>query len=304
MKYSPLILFALASLAGTFACAQAPPFKPEMAEKVKAALPTETPAKPKSKRQLLVFSKTNGFRHSSIGIGIEAMRLMGEKTGAFTITATEDENAFEPDNLKKYDGVMFMNTTGAVFLPKAMPTDEAGKKAALEKETRLKQSLVDFVKGGKGLMGIHAATDTYGNWTEYHDMMGGVFSGHPWHERVGIKNTDPTNVINKAFDGKDSEITDEIYQWKVGSFSTDNHRVLLALDTKNITNMNKGGTNGPDALYPMTVLRKYGEGRVYYCSLGHREEIFWNPVILKHYLAGIQFALGDLTAESAPGNIP
>lgn len=294
MKKYLSIALPLAALIGTLALAQQA--KPDMVEKVKASLPKAAPAKPKAKRSVLVFSKTMGFRHSSIPIGIESMKLMGESTGAFTVTATEDENAFEPDNLKQYDGVIFLNTTGDVFKTKGAQDDA--------KEARLKQSLLDFVNGGKGLIGMHAATDTYANWKEYHDMMGGVFSGHPWHERVGIKNNDPTSPINKIFGGKDTEIVDEMYQWRVGSFSTDNHRVLLSLDTKNITNMNKRGTNGPDALYPVTVTRQYGKGRVFYCSLGHREEIYWNPVILEHFLAGIQFALGDLEAPADPKNIP
>lgn len=303
MKYPVLLTAPVLALAAAIALAQQPTVKPEMVEKVKSALPSEAPAKPKAKREVLVFSKTNGFRHSSIGIGVEAMRLLGEKTGAFNTTATEDENAFEPENLKKYDGVIFLNTTGDVFRPKDWPKDEAEKKAAQEKEAKLKQSLLDFVNSGKGLIGMHAATDTYGSWKEYQLLMGGTFGGHPWHERVGVKNIDPTNPVNKAFGGKDSEITDEIYQWKPGTFSTETHRVLLAMDTKNITNMDKKGTNGPDALYPITVMRNYGKGRTFYCSLGHREEIYWNPTILQHYLAGIQFALGDLEAEAAPKNV-
>lgn len=294
MKKYLSITLPIVALIGTLALAQQA--KPDMVEKVKASVPKAAPTKPKAKRSVLVFSKTMGFRHSSIPIGIESMKLMGESTGAYTVTATEDENAFEPDNLKQYDGVIFLNTTGDVFKTKGAQDDV--------KEARLKQSLLDFVNGGKGLIGMHAATDTYANWKEYHDMMGGVFSGHPWHERVGIKNTDPTSPINKIFGGKDTEIVDEMYQWRVGSFSTDNHRVLLTLDTKNITNMNKRGTNGPDALYPVTVTRQYGKGRVFYCSLGHREEIYWNPVILEHFLAGIQFALGDLDAPADPKNIP
>ncbi len=302
MKKSFSLVLPLAACAGIAGFLIAGEAKPDMIEKVKAALPSEPAAKPKKQHQVLVFSKTNGFRRSSIEIGIETMKRLGEKTGAFTVTATEDDSAFEADSLKKYDAVIFLNTTGEVFRPKDKPADAAAQKVADERETRLKQNLVDFVSGGKGIVGMHSATDTYHNWKEFHDMMGGVFSAHPWHEKVGIKNLDPENPVNKAFNGKGFEITDEIYQWKPGSFSTDNHRVLLALDNEK-TNMKKGGTNGPDALYPVSVLRQYGKGRAFYCSLGHREEIYWNPAVLQHYLAGIQFALGDLPAEAAPKNV-
>ena len=306
MKHHPksatlaLGLFAALAVTTDIKCADAP--KPEMVENVKKALPEAAPAKPKQARKVLVFSKTNGFRHSSIAIGTEAMKMMGEKTGAFSVTATEDESAFEPANLKQYDGVIFLNTTGECLRPKDMPADEAGKKTATEREEMLKKSLVDFVKGGKGIAGMHAATDTYHNWKEYHEMMGGVFGGHPWHEKVAIKNTDPDNVVNKSFEGKGFDITDEMYQFKPGSFNAADFRVLLTLN-KEGTNMDKKGTNGNDALYPVAYLRKYGEGRSFYCSLGHREEIYWNPAVLKHYLAGIQYVLGDLEVDATSNNV-
>ena len=159
--------------------------------KIAGSLPAEAPAKPKEKRKVLVFSKTAGFRHDSIPTGIEAMQMLGAKTGAFEVTATEDEAAFEPENLKQYHAVLMLNTTGEVFMPKEMPEDEEAKKAALDREEHLKKSLLDFVKGGGGLAGIHSATDTYREWKEYNDMMGGAFDGHPWHELVSIKNMAP-----------------------------------------------------------------------------------------------------------------
>jgi uncharacterized protein len=282
--------------------------KPEHIEKVKAAMTFEAPAKPKKVHNLLVFSRTNGFRHSSIELGVKAMELMGDATKVFKTTATEDESAFEKDSLAQYDGIIFVNTTGEVFRPKDWPTDEVQKKTSQEREARLKQNLVDFVKNGGGLIGFHSATDTYANWDEYKAMMGGTFGGHPWHEEIGVKNVDPENSLNKIFGGKDFRITDEIYQWKPGSFSSDNHRVLLAMDNKtsNMDKKDKQGkdsTNGINAVYPITVMRQYGKGRVFYCSLGHREEIYWNPSILQHYLAGIQFAVGDLEANTAPKNV-
>lgn len=273
--------------------------------KINESLPAETPAKPKEKRKVLVFSKTSGFRHGSIPTGIQAMEMLGKKTGAFEVTATEDEAAFEPDNLKQYHAVLMLNTTGEVFKPKKMPEDEEGKKAALAREELLKKSLLEFVKGGGGLAGIHSATDTYKNWKEYNDMMGGAFDGHPWHELVSIKNMAPENPVNAAFGGKDFEVADEIYQFRKDTASPKDRKMLLALSSEK-TNLKKG-KYGEDGLYPISWLRKYGEGRTFYCSLGHRDEIFWNPVVLKHYLAGLQFVLGDLEADAtvsvAPGAI-
>ena len=123
------------------------------AEKIAAGVPKSAPAKPSKPRKVLVFSKTAGFRHGSIPTGVEAMKQMGKSTGAFEVIATEDDSFFEPEKLKDFDAVLFLNTTGEVFKSK-----EAGR------EDRLKKSLVDFVKSGKGLIGTHSATDTYKKW--------------------------------------------------------------------------------------------------------------------------------------------
>jgi type 1 glutamine amidotransferase len=266
-------------------------------EKISESLPGEAPAAPKKKRKMLVFSKTAGFRHGSIPTGVLSMKLLGEKTGAFEITATEDEEVFEPDSLKRFDAVLMLNTTGEVFKPKKMPEEEEGKKSALEREERLKKSLVDFVKSGGGLAGFHSATDTYKNWEEYNDMMGGAFDGHPWHELVSIKNLAPDHPVNAAFGGSDFEVTDEIYQFRKDTASATHRKMLLALSADK-TDLGKGKF-GDEALYPISWLRSYGKGRTFYCSLGHRDEIYWNPTVLKHYLAGLQYVFGDLDANSA-----
>ena len=260
------------------------------AEKIAAGVPKSAPAKPSKPRKVLVFSKTAGFRHGSIPTGVEAMKQMGKSTGAFEVTATEDDSFFEPEKLKNFDAVLFLNTTGEVFKSK-----EAGR------EDRLKKSLVDFVKSGKGLIGTHSATDTYKKWKDFNDMMGGAFAGHPWHTKIRVKNLEPNHTLNAAFAGKDFEIADEIYQFRKDTASADERRMLLSLSGE-IVDKGKGNT-GKEGLYPIAWLDKYGDGRIFYCSLGHRDEIYWNPVILKHYLAGIQYALGDLDAKAEPRKI-
>src|SRR5262245_13655527 len=101
--------------------------KPALLEKIKAALPEKAPAKPMQPRKLLIFSKTNGFRHGSIPAGAAAITLMGQKTGAYTAVHSEDEAMFEPDKLKEFDAVLMLNTTGEVFRPKTLPKDPKEK---------------------------------------------------------------------------------------------------------------------------------------------------------------------------------
>ena len=268
--------------------------------KIQAALPTEAPAKPKAERNVLVFSRTAGFRHSSIEYGVRAITLMGEKTKAFTVYATEDETIFTSEKLKKFDAIFFLNTTENCLAPKlAKDATKEQKDAAAKQEEERKAALKAFVEGGKGLIGVHAATDTYKQWKEFNVMMGGAFDGHPWNanSKVTIKNLDPKHPLNAAFDGKGFEITDEIYQFRADTALPGDRHYLLALDNDK-TNVSIGKRK--DTFYPVSWLSTYGKGRTFYCSLGHREDIYMNKAVLQHYLAGMQYALGDLEADAKP----
>ncbi len=260
-------------------------------DKVTEALPDKAPVQPKQPRRILIFSKTTTFWHDSIPIGVKAITMMGDKTGAYTALATEDESFFEPEKLKAFDAVLMLNTTGEPLRPKN------GDK---EREEMLKKSLVDFVAGGKGLIGTHSGTDTYRGWKEYNQMMGGAFVSHPWHQKVPVKVLDPKHPVNAAFGGMDFEITDEIYMFRDDTALPNARRYLLALDTTKMTEKDVAKGTRTDGFFPVAWVATYGKGRNFYCSLGHRQEIYWNPMILKHYLAGIQYALGDLPADATP----
>ena len=296
---SGALLAALLGIAPKTSCAA---IKPDDLAKVQAAMPDKAPATPVMARKVLIYTRANGFVHSSIDLGAEAIRLLGEKTGAYTGTVTDDPKAFEVDSLNQYDAVVFVSTTGDSLKPadyNKLSNDD--KKIADAIETRRKENLMNFVKGGKGWVGIHAATDSYYGWEDYGKMTGAYFDGHPWHEKVGVLNEDPTNPITAPLDGKDFEITDEIYQYK--DYDRKNQRVLLGLDVTK-TNMKKGGIKRTDGDFAVSWIKDVGQGRLFYCSLGHREEIYWNPMMLKFYLAGLQFALGDLKADTASLPLP
>jgi type 1 glutamine amidotransferase len=253
--------------------------------KIRKACPDKPSVKPQKPRKLLVFSLCRGFRHGSIPHGKEALRILGETTGAYTAVVSDDTAVFEPDALKQFDAVFINNSTGDWL------RDDKDKAA----EARRKKALLDFVAGGKGVAGLHGATDWAG-WTAWGELIGGRFTGHPWHELVGLKLDDPQHPVLAAFGGKGFEVTDEIYQFARGFYSRDKVRTLLSLDMRKTKPKGKRS----DGDYAVSWVRKHGDGRVFYCSLGHRNEIFWNPVVLQHYLDGIQFALGDLPAEAAP----
>jgi type 1 glutamine amidotransferase/HEAT repeat protein/fructose-specific component phosphotransferase system IIB-like protein len=256
---------------------------PDELRNIEAALPERAPAVPQAGRRLLVFTLCKGFRHSAIECGAAAVAALGERTGAYEAVVSDDLAVFTADRLQQFDAVCFMNTTGELLV------DEAARR-----------SLLDFVRGGRGVVGIHGATDCCYEWPEFGELMGGYFDGHPWGagDTVTLKVEEPEHPLCRAFGSSRFTITDEIYQFRA-PYSRAALRVLLSLDTQR-TDMNKPGIKRTDGDFAVSWVRSYGEGRMFYCSLGHREDVFWNRTVLEHYLAGIQFALGDLPADATP----
>jgi type 1 glutamine amidotransferase len=136
-------------------------------------------------------------------------------------------------------------------------------------------------------------------------LIGGYFNGHPWNEKVGLKIDDQASPLTQMFDKTGFDVADEIYQFtpminaqgqNKQSYSRAHEHVLLSLDYDTPGRTAHKGTS-PDNDFAVAWIRQAGKGRVFYCSLGHREEIYWNPTVLKFYLAGIQYAVGDLKAD-------
>jgi type 1 glutamine amidotransferase len=229
-------------------------------------------AKKPQKGKLLYMTLCMGYKHDTVPLSKDIVKKIGDSSGAFETTVTEDVGAFTAENLKNYDAVMF-NTTGE------LPMSEEQKKA-----------FADFVKSGHGFIGVHSATDTFYSWEPYLKIIGGYFNGHPWHEQVTIDVTDPASPL-VSFMGRSFEISDEIYQ--AGDFQADDTHVLLRLDTDK-TNMKKPGVQHRFYGWPVAWTRMYGKGRVYYNGLGHDKEVWESPQYQKMLLAGIQWAMGQL----------
>jgi type 1 glutamine amidotransferase len=282
--------------------------RPVPAEQV-AAITAALPAKPivstEDERRILVYSATQGFRHKSIPHGKLALELMGKTTEAYTCVISDHPKHFEPEALAAFDAVLLLSPTLDMFLPSEKQRDqfsEAEWAALTERQKRLTDNLVAYVQSGGGLMGIHAATDACYNHKEYGEMIGGYFGGHPWNKKcnVTIVVEDPEHeTIKPVFDGVDDfRLVEEIYQFKEEPYSRENLRILLHLDPDRSDKVE--GMNRKDNDYPVAWVQKVGEGRVFYTSIGHNEHIYANPLMLKHYLAGIQFAVGDLQADTTP----
>ncbi len=248
--------------------------------KIKEAAPDNLIVKTGEKRNLLVFDLCEGFKHSSIPYVNKALQIIGKKTGAYETVISRDMSVFEAENLEKFDAVCFNNTTRLKFENK-----------------QYRKNLLEFIKKGKGFVGIHAATDNFYNWPEAAGMIGGQFVNHPWTAggtwaiKVDVKDHPVTEMLDDSF-----KLKEEIYYVRQINLK-ENAKVLLSLDFSD-EKTQEAAPEIHDA--PISWVRDYGKGRVFYCSIGHNHNHLWNTKILKHYLAGIQFAFGDLKADTTP----
>ncbi len=291
------------SIASGLHGAGAVPSAVEMA-KMRAALPEKARVEPAAARRLLVFSRSWGYVHSAIPYGAKAVELMGQKTGAFEAVLADDDTPFEPQNLKQFDAILFNNTNNEIFLPEDFDKLSAPQQAkARARDEMLKKSLVAFLRGGGGLAVTHAGVASFRQWPEFGEIIGARFDNHPWGagSTVVLRVEEPGHPLTAAFKEPVFIVTDELYQVK-DPYSRDKVRVLLSIDPKRtrITPQQRKAIHRADMDFPMTWVKSYGKGRVFYCALGHQHELFWNPVVLQHYLDGIQFVLGDIEADVTP----
>lgn len=214
-------------------------------------------------KRVLVFSKTAGFHHSSIKVGVAAIQKLGSEN-KFEVDTTIDARQFTPKNLKKYAAVIFLNTTGDVL------NDE--QQLAFEQ----------YIRAGGGYVGVHAATDTEFDWPWYGKLAGAYFTDHPRQQMATLnvinRNTIATKHLPEVWKRKD-----EWYNFKDISTTI---KVLITIDESSY----EGGKNKP--VHPMAWYHDFDGGRSFYTELGHVEESYTDPLFLQHLLGGIQYAMG------------
>ncbi|WP_157520387.1 ThuA domain-containing protein [Herbidospora daliensis] len=219
--------------------------------------------------KVLVFSKTAGFRHGSIGVGLQALTQLGQANG-FEVVNSEDGGDFTAETLSQFKAVVFLSTTGDVL------TDP--QQAAFE----------DYVDGGGGYMGVHAAADTEYGWSYYGGLVGAYFKGHPA--------TQPATVVTEDHDhpatahlADEWTRTDEWYNYRTNPRGS--VHVLQTLDESSY----QGGDMGAD--HPITWCKTQGEGRSFYTGLGHTDESYAEPAFRQLLLGGLEYAMGREEAD-------
>jgi type 1 glutamine amidotransferase len=260
------------------------PISDEHRSAIADAAPESPTAKPKKTRRALIFYRCGGFIHNSIPFGNAAMEEVAKRTDAFEVDLADEYSVFTSQNLKQYDCIILNNTTNMIF-PEASQLN----------------AFMDFIAGGKGLVGIHAASDNFGRHPEARAIVGGEFGGHPWGAggTWAFKLNDPDHVLNKAFGGNGFWHKDEIYQYKPATYvGTDVLRVLVSLDMSK-SEVSDRIKDAPREV-PVSWVRTAGDGRVFYTNFGHNADTFKDPVMLRHMLDGIQYAMGDLEVDDMP----
>ncbi len=244
--------------------------------------PAQGRAKADSGRlKLLVFTRTETFRHSSIELAVGALEQLGKQNG-FAITHTEDPAAFTDRNLERYDAVVFLLTTGDVLDPP--------QQRALRRHMR---------RGG-GYVGIHSASDTEHGWPFYGKLVGAFFKVHQLIYTDGsITNEAPANPSTKHLPAQ-FDINDEFYSFDHSPRGE--VQVLLSLDESsypvnpNTSILNGQVVDGHMGDHPMAWCHRNVGGPSWYTALGHSEYLYGEPFFLAHLLGGIQIATG--TARS------
>lgn len=232
----------------------------------------------------LFLTQSAGFRHGSVtrpegklSPAEIAMTEYGQRTKLIDVHCTQDAlSDFRKDNLKNYDVVMLYTT---LDLPILVADAEYFFKEWLPQK-------------GHACIGFHSATDTFHNYERYWDMIGGTFNGHPWNsgDTVTISVHDTKHPAMLPF-GEEFTFNDEIYQYK--NWQPKKARVLMSL------NMAKCGKKMP-YMVPVSWVKDYGEGRVFYTNLGHNEKTWTDPKFLAHVEGGLRWALRLADGDGTP----
>ena len=225
-------------------------------------------------KKLLVVTVTKGFRHSSIPTAEAVLGSLAERHDAFSVdyarTDEEVRQKMSPEMLKNFDGVIFANTTGELPIPD-------------------KEAFIDWIQSGKAFPGMHSASDTFHQFRPYIEMLGGEFQTHGPQVEVDAVNEDPSHAACSHY-GPHFKIFDEIYILK----SFHRQRVHGLLTLHHHPNSKIPGD------YPIAWCKNSGKGKVFYTSLGHREDVWTNREYQQHILGGILWSLGLAPGDGKP----
>lgn len=255
--------------------------------------PIVPPPSPKDPRKILMFTKSSGFEHSVIRRGKEGELGLAEQiltdlgsANNYQVTVTKDGSFFEPDQIGEFDAFVFY-TTGDLT--------ELGRDKNPPMSSKGLEAFFTAIEEGKGFLGVHSATDTFhgknGQVTPFTKLIGGEFAGHGPQQngRLIVHEADFPGIASFA---PNSEIVDE---WYAQKNMADDLRVLITQVTEGLQGNMYRRPN-----FPQTWIRSQGKGRVFYTSMGHREDVWENPNYQSLVLGGLGFVTGLFDFETTP----
>ncbi|MGH9720319.1 MAG: ThuA domain-containing protein [Bryobacteraceae bacterium] len=264
----------------------------EERQKIEAALPQRARVQPKKARKLLVMDLNVSYGgHRSIPHANLALELMAKRTGAFEAVFSNDLVNLTYDKIRQFDAIYLNNTVGMIFV-----------------DPKVRDGLSRFVREGGGLAGNHGVSHASMDWPEFGEMIGAKWGVHREPTEIAtVKIEDPSHPLTAAFGGKEFVYQDEFFRFPIGPYSRDKLRVLLTIDVAK-TDMNQGRPCPKPCVrrdndYAVSWIRSYGKGRVFFCILGHNPTLYMTPNLAEYFLAGIQFILGDLEADTTPSGV-
>ena len=219
----------------------------------------------------LLFTKTAGWHHESIHEGVTAIRELSQKHN-FEVQWHEDASRINDNFLKQFQVIIFLNTTGDIL------------------NEQQQQAFENFIRSGKGFVGIHSASDTEYGWPWYKKLVGRMFKIHP------IPQTAMLEVENGNFPGMEFLPerflwTDEWYEFQPEVYSEDLN-ILLSLDETTYDVEAEWGENIGKGMgeHPIAWYQDFDGGRSFYTGLGHIPAAYKDPLFLKHLYGGIYWA--------------
>lgn len=218
-----------------------------------------------SEHQILIFSKTEGWRHDSIEAGHEAITNLASENNV-SVTSTEDASYFTTDNLKKYDAVVFLNTTKTIF------------------NDNQREAFKRYIQSGGGFVGIHSASDTEYDWPWYNGLVGAYFESHPNNPNVR-----DASLIVHNHDHSSTNMLPEIWEradeWYNFQSMKEDLNVLISLDTDSYEGSAHAGN------HPVAWFHEFDGGRSFYTALGHTVESYSEELFLEHLWGGVTYVM-------------
>ena len=269
-------------------------------QKIKDLAPATAEVQAKKTRKVLVYSQFTGYDHWVIPHTNEVIKVLGEKTGAFEVRVTTDVFCLEKENLKKYDAVVLNSTCSRgprrnQILDALDDDTNLSEEQKKVKAAQLEANLIKYVKKGGGLMVVHGAIVIQNNSMPFSEMVGGSFDYHPPQQEVTLELAEANHPLVKGFEGKSFVHIDEPYLFNK-AYAKKNFRPLLYMDTDKLSNKKKPID---EQIKYVSWIKKHGKGRVFYVSPSHNAQSFEDKRMLKFFLDGTQYVLGDLKCDDS-----